>query len=125
MLLDPHETPDIELKGWLDIVGNNDHKAVLAKSLMALANHGGGFVRPRRPPSQGWKTFASWPTHISEACTIQYVRILFSARTDANRRRVLVRRAASRGAGAGLYLASSDRHNLSFFRSILLTWLLP
>jgi hypothetical protein len=44
LLLDPHETPEIELKGWLDIVGNNDHKAVLAKSLIALANHGGGFV---------------------------------------------------------------------------------
>ena len=32
---------------------------------------------------------------------------------------------ASQGAGAGLYPANPDRHNLSFFRFILLTWLLP
>jgi hypothetical protein len=44
LLIDPHETLEIELKGWLNIVDNNDHKAVLAKSLLALANHGGGFV---------------------------------------------------------------------------------
>lgn len=44
LLIDPHETLEIELKEWLDIFGNNDHKAVLAKGLIALANHGGGFV---------------------------------------------------------------------------------
>jgi hypothetical protein len=44
LLIDPHETLDIELKDWLDITGNNDHKATLAKALIALANHGGGFV---------------------------------------------------------------------------------
>ncbi len=43
LLLDPHETLEIELKGWLDISGN-EHRAVLAKALIALANHGGGFV---------------------------------------------------------------------------------
>jgi predicted HTH transcriptional regulator len=32
------------LKEWLDIVGNNDHRAILAKALIALANQGGGFV---------------------------------------------------------------------------------
>ena len=47
LLIDPHETLEVELKEWLDIVVNNDHKAVLAKSLIALANHGGEF-------------FASW-----------------------------------------------------------------
>src|ERR1700722_11599364 len=44
LLIDPHETLDIEIKDWLDIVGSNDHKATLAKALIALANHGGGFV---------------------------------------------------------------------------------
>jgi hypothetical protein len=27
LLVDPHETLEVELKDWLDIVGNNDHKA--------------------------------------------------------------------------------------------------
>lgn len=44
LLIDPRETLDVELKGWLDITGNADHKATLAKSLIALANHGGGYV---------------------------------------------------------------------------------
>lgn len=44
LLVDPRETLEVELKGWLDIVGNNEHKATLAKALLALANHGGGFV---------------------------------------------------------------------------------
>ena len=44
LLVDPHETLDVELKEWLDIVGNNEHKAILAKALIALANHGGGFL---------------------------------------------------------------------------------
>ena len=44
LLLSPRETLDVELKEWLDIVANQDHRAVLAKALIALANHGGGFV---------------------------------------------------------------------------------
>lgn len=44
LLLDPRETLEVELKGWLDISGNNEHKATLAKELIALANHGGGYV---------------------------------------------------------------------------------
>jgi hypothetical protein len=44
LLIDPHETLDVEHKEWIDIVGNNDHKATLAKALIALANHGGGFL---------------------------------------------------------------------------------
>lgn len=43
LLIDPHETLDVEHKEWLDIHGNNEHKATLAKALIALANHGGGF----------------------------------------------------------------------------------
>jgi hypothetical protein len=44
LLIDPHETLDVEHKEWIDLVGNNDHKATLAKALIALANHGGGFL---------------------------------------------------------------------------------
>jgi hypothetical protein len=44
LLLDPREDLDVEAKGWLDLVGDNEHKATLAKTLLALANHGGGFV---------------------------------------------------------------------------------
>lgn len=40
----PRETPDVELKDWLDLRGNPDHKAQLAKALLALANHGGGYL---------------------------------------------------------------------------------
>ncbi len=44
LLRDPRETLDVELKGWLEIDGNAEHKATLAKALIALANHGGGYV---------------------------------------------------------------------------------
>ena len=43
LLISPRETLDVEFKGWLDIVNDGDHKAVLAKALIGLANHGGGF----------------------------------------------------------------------------------
>ena len=44
LLLEPREALDVEIKNWLDLAGNNEHKATLAKALLALANHGGGFV---------------------------------------------------------------------------------
>ena len=44
LLLDPREDLDVEAKCWLDLLGSNEHKATLAKALLALANHGGGFV---------------------------------------------------------------------------------
>lgn len=44
LLLDPRESLDVEVKGWLDLVGNEEHKATLAKAVLALANAGGGFV---------------------------------------------------------------------------------
>ena len=43
LLLDPKESLDVEIKGWLDL-NDSTHKSVLAKALIALANHGGGFV---------------------------------------------------------------------------------
>lgn len=44
LLLDPREALDVEIKGWLDLAQSDEHKAVLAKALLALANSGGGFV---------------------------------------------------------------------------------
>jgi hypothetical protein len=38
-----HEELDTELKGWLDL-STEEHKANLAQAILALANHGGGFV---------------------------------------------------------------------------------
>ncbi len=44
LLIDPREDLDFEIKSWLDIRNDNDAKATLAKAMLALANHGGGFV---------------------------------------------------------------------------------
>ena len=42
LILAPSEDLDVEVKGWLDL-STGEHKATLAKALLALANHGGGF----------------------------------------------------------------------------------
>ena len=34
----------VEHKGWIDLT-SKEHKATLAKAAIALANHGGGFIR--------------------------------------------------------------------------------
>jgi predicted HTH transcriptional regulator len=39
----PREDLDRELKGWLDL-NDGEHAASLMKAVLALANHGGGFV---------------------------------------------------------------------------------
>jgi hypothetical protein len=39
----PREAPDVEIKDWLDLE-DKEHRATLAKEIIALANHGGGFV---------------------------------------------------------------------------------
>ena len=44
LLLNPQESLDVEYKGWVELAGNDQHKALLAKAIMALANSGGGFV---------------------------------------------------------------------------------
>lgn len=43
LLREPQERLDVELKGWLDLKDNGP-RGTLAKALLALANHGGGFV---------------------------------------------------------------------------------
>ena len=42
LLREPQERPDVEIKQWLDLKDNNDHKVKLSKGICALANHGGG-----------------------------------------------------------------------------------
>ena len=44
LLIEPREALDLEVKNWLDLQGDNCHKATFAKAAMALANHGGGFI---------------------------------------------------------------------------------
>ena len=44
LLIDPRERLDFEIKNWLDLTGNSDDKATLAKAMIAIANHGGGFI---------------------------------------------------------------------------------
>ena len=44
LLVDPREDLHFEVKNWLDLQGSNEDKATFAKAVMALANHGGGFV---------------------------------------------------------------------------------
>jgi hypothetical protein len=40
---EPREALDIEVKDWLDLT-NNDHRSLVAKEIIALANHGGGYL---------------------------------------------------------------------------------
>ena len=62
-LLNPRETLDFEVKQWLDLA-NVEHQGLVAKALIALENHGGGFLLfgykeadgvlapdPNRPPT--------------------------------------------------------------------------
>src|SRR4029077_19763448 len=44
LLTAPVEALDVEYKSWLDLRGNDEHKANLAKAAIALANEGGGFI---------------------------------------------------------------------------------
>lgn len=43
LINEPRETLDIEVKEWLNL-SDNSHRAALAKEIIALANHGGGFL---------------------------------------------------------------------------------
>lgn len=43
LLSRPREALDIEIKSWLDLSDNNQ-RALLAKAIIAIANHGGGYV---------------------------------------------------------------------------------
>lgn len=43
LINEPRETLDVEVKDWLDLT-DSDHRAMIAKEIIALANHGGGFL---------------------------------------------------------------------------------
>lgn len=56
-----HEDLDVELKGWLDLSSEAD-KANLAQAILAIANHGGGFVvLGAEESSQGWTACSEPP----------------------------------------------------------------
>jgi hypothetical protein len=44
LLIDPREDLDFEVKNWLDLQTSNEDKATFAKAVLAIANHGGGFI---------------------------------------------------------------------------------
>lgn len=44
LLVEPREDLDCEIKNWLDLQASNEDKATFAKAVLALANHGGGFI---------------------------------------------------------------------------------
>ena len=44
LLADPQEALDFELKNWLSLQDSNEDKATLAKAILAMANHGGGYI---------------------------------------------------------------------------------
>jgi len=44
LLIEPQETLGVEFKSWLLLASDNEHKAVLAKAVIAMANHGGGVI---------------------------------------------------------------------------------
>jgi hypothetical protein len=43
-LINPSEALDFEVKGWITPSTNKEHKGLIAKALIALENHGGGFL---------------------------------------------------------------------------------
>jgi hypothetical protein len=43
-LINPSESLDFEVKGWVSPSTNEEHKGLIAKALIALENHGGGFL---------------------------------------------------------------------------------
>ncbi|MEO6103578.1 MAG: RNA-binding domain-containing protein [Pseudoxanthomonas sp.] len=44
LLREPLESPECEIKNWLDLKDSNHDKATFAKAVIALANSGGGFI---------------------------------------------------------------------------------
>ena len=46
LITEPREDLAAEYKNWLDLISkeHKEHKAILAKAAIALANHGGGYI---------------------------------------------------------------------------------
>lgn len=43
-LVDLRESLEFEINNWLDLTSSNEDKATVAKAIIAIANHGGGFI---------------------------------------------------------------------------------
>jgi hypothetical protein len=81
LISEPREALDVEVKEWLDL-RENDQRANLAKEIIALANHGGGFVvvgfkelsdgafEPARPRPE---TLDAWSQDAIQAIVAKYV----------------------------------------------------
>lgn len=64
LLAHPREDLDVEIKGWLDM-SDGIASADLGKALLALANHGGGFVLIGLQESDGqWEEAAGRPSEL-------------------------------------------------------------
>ena len=68
----PREDLDVELKAWLDL-NQREHQADLAKAMLALANHGGGFVLV------GYDNDTEMPTIPSAEVATQYDQVASTA----------------------------------------------
>lgn len=44
LLIDPRETLEFEVKNWLDLKNSNEDRVTFAKAVLAISNHGGGFI---------------------------------------------------------------------------------
>lgn len=78
---EPRETLDVEVKEWLDLA-EPDHRAALAKEIIAIANHGGGFVivgfkeledGTFRPAQRRPRDLSSWSQDAIQSVLEKYV----------------------------------------------------
>ena len=67
-LINPSESLDFEVKGWVSPSTNDEHKGLIAKALIALENHGGGFLLIGYVDDGGGKLFPDQarPSDLSE-----------------------------------------------------------
>jgi hypothetical protein len=78
-----------------------------------------------QPINQGWKTFASWPTHISEACTINTSGFDFRQGQTPAAGGFWCAGLLHRVREQGFTQPAPIDTTCPSFVSILLTWLLP
>lgn len=78
------------MKEWLDL-GSNEHRASLAKEIIALANHGGGFVLigfaeddegQFQPAADRPSNLTAWAQDSVQQIVAKYVEPPFQCRVD-------------------------------------------
>jgi len=85
LLFEPRETMEVELKNWLKIQDDAEHKATLAKAVIALANHGGGYIligfekfeNGHRPCADRPPSLASYTSDLVNAIVGRYAEPAF------------------------------------------------